>query len=66
MRDLKGTSIEVGCDVAYFRGGRYDSVNIAKVVAIKKKIKVEISRSSRGLDEPFETTWVDRDRVVVL
>ena len=66
MFDLKGDAIEIGSQVAYFQGGRYDSVNICVVLEIRKKVKVEYVKSSRNDNVPGYTTWADWDRLVVL
>lgn len=65
-RDLAGKVISVGSRVAYFSGGRYDSINIAEVVEIRKRVKVKILRSSRGGWNDGNETWTEIDRLVVL
>lgn len=66
MFDSKGDAIEIGSQVAYFQGDRYDSVNICVVLEIRKKVKVEYVQSSRGDNKPGYSTWADWDRLVVL
>lgn len=65
-RDISGAEISVGARVAYFAGGRYDSVNIGEVVEIRKKVKVRIEKSSRTSLSPGSHVWADSDRIVVL
>lgn len=65
-RDLNGVEIKAGCKVAYFQGGRYDSVNIGEVLEVRTKVKILVVKSSRQALGARGETWVHSDRIVVI
>lgn len=65
FRDFRGSLIAEGDTVAYFQGGRYDSLNIAEVIELRAKVKIKILESSRAYHEDT-TTWTFPERLIVL
>lgn len=65
--DNFGAPLAVGMKVAYFRGGRYDSLNLGIIQSFTpQKVRVEVltsSRSSYG-DKTGETVIVETGRIV--
>lgn len=66
--DNFGAPLEAGMKVAYFRGGRYDSLNLGTIKSFTPKmVRVEVLSSSRSGsfgNKTGETVLVGTDRIV--